>query len=52
MKYIKNELRIRIGDEFLNGYLVCYVERKIFANLSNDVIIYRFQHMKSYRAQL
>ncbi|KAH0737542.1 hypothetical protein KY290_036247 [Solanum tuberosum] len=25
MKYIKNELRNSIGDEFLNGCLVCYV---------------------------
>ncbi|XP_049387838.1 uncharacterized protein LOC125852155 [Solanum stenotomum] len=52
MKYIKNELRNSIGDEFLNGCLVCYVERKIFANVSNNAIIYRFQHMKSRRAQL
>ncbi|XP_015068601.1 zinc finger MYM-type protein 1-like [Solanum pennellii] len=33
MKYIKNELCNSIGDEFLNGCLVCYVERKIFANM-------------------
>ncbi|KAG5613175.1 hypothetical protein H5410_024456 [Solanum commersonii] len=52
LKYIKNELRNSIGDEFLNDCLVCYVERKIFANVSNDAIIYRFQHMKSRRAQL
>ncbi|KAH0683079.1 hypothetical protein KY290_021666 [Solanum tuberosum] len=52
MKYIKNELRNSIGDEFLNGCLVCYVERKIFANVNNDAIIYRFQHMKRRRAQL
>ncbi|XP_015087076.1 zinc finger MYM-type protein 1-like [Solanum pennellii] len=36
MKYIKNELRNSIGDEFLNGCLVCYVERKIFANGDSD----------------
>ncbi|XP_015084257.1 zinc finger MYM-type protein 1-like [Solanum pennellii] len=42
MKYIKNELRNSIGDEFLNGFLVCYVESKIFAYVSNDAIIYRF----------
>ncbi|XP_015087083.1 zinc finger MYM-type protein 1-like [Solanum pennellii] len=52
MKYIKNELRHSISDEFLNGCLVCYVERNIFANVSNDAIIYRFQHMKIRRAQL
>nr|XP_018622401.1 uncharacterized protein LOC108942821 [Nicotiana tomentosiformis] len=52
MNYIKNELRNNIGDEFLNGCLVCYVERKIFATVSNDDIIDRFQRMKSRRAQL
>ncbi|XP_070036526.1 uncharacterized protein LOC142166853 [Nicotiana tabacum] len=26
MKFIKNDLRRRIGDEFLNDYLVCYIE--------------------------
>ncbi|XP_059285713.1 uncharacterized protein LOC132039192 [Lycium ferocissimum] len=51
-KHIKNELRNSIGDEFLNGCLVCYVERKIFATVSNDTIIHHFQHMKSRRAQL
>ncbi|XP_060212078.1 uncharacterized protein LOC132639654 [Lycium barbarum] len=33
LKYIKNELRNSIGDEFLNGCLVCYVKRKIFTIL-------------------
>ncbi|KAM3359379.1 zinc finger MYM-type protein 1-like [Capsicum galapagoense] len=33
MNYIKNELHNIMGDEFLNGYLVCYVEHKIFATL-------------------
>ncbi|XP_075084970.1 uncharacterized protein LOC107778741 [Nicotiana tabacum] len=52
MNYIKNELCNNIGDEFLNNYLICYVKRKIFSSISNDVIIHRFQHMKSNRAQL
>ncbi|XP_047267517.1 uncharacterized protein LOC124897938 [Capsicum annuum] len=30
MNYIKNKLRNSMGDEFLNGCLVFYVERKIF----------------------
>ncbi|XP_060171361.1 uncharacterized protein LOC132602558 isoform X1 [Lycium barbarum] len=52
MKYIKNELRSSMSDEFLNGCLVCYVERGIFATISNDAIIHHFQKMKSRRAQL
>jgi len=41
-----------IGEEFLNGCLVCKIERKIFENVSNDAIIDRFQNMKSRRVQL
>ncbi|XP_060170421.1 uncharacterized protein LOC132601341 [Lycium barbarum] len=52
MKYIKNELRNSMSDEFLNGCLVCYVERGIFATISNDAIIHHFQKMKSRRVQL
>ncbi|XP_047267637.1 uncharacterized protein LOC124898059 [Capsicum annuum] len=50
--YIKNELRNNMGDEFLNGCLVCYVERKIFATVNNNAIIHHFQNIKSHRAQL
>ncbi|XP_060170419.1 uncharacterized protein LOC132601340 [Lycium barbarum] len=52
MKYIKNELRNSMSDEFLNGCLVCYVERGIFATINNDAIIHHFQKMKSRRVQL
>ncbi|KAK4723832.1 hypothetical protein R3W88_026611 [Solanum pinnatisectum] len=52
MKLIKNDLRNSIGEEFLNGCLVCKIERKIFENVSNDAIIDRFQNMKSRRVQL
>ncbi|KAH0673114.1 hypothetical protein KY284_024201 [Solanum tuberosum] len=33
MKLIKNDLRNSIGEEFLNGCLVCKIERKIFENV-------------------
>ncbi|XP_049372875.1 uncharacterized protein LOC125837850 [Solanum verrucosum] len=52
MKLIKNGLCNSIGEEFLNGCLVCKIERKIFENISNDAIIDRFQNMKSRRVQL
>ncbi|XP_070002086.1 uncharacterized protein [Nicotiana sylvestris] len=52
MNYIKSELLNSISDEFLNSCLVCYVEREIFASVSSDAIIHRFQHMKSRQAQL
>ena len=52
MKLIKNYLRNSIGEEFLNGCLVCKIKCKIFATVSNDAIIDRFQNMKSRRVQL
>ncbi|XP_070046397.1 uncharacterized protein [Nicotiana tomentosiformis] len=52
MKYIKNDLRSRIGDEFLNDCLVCYIEDEVFESVPNDAIIYRFQNMTTRRVQL
>ncbi|XP_016487449.2 uncharacterized protein LOC107807553 [Nicotiana tabacum] len=52
MKYIKNYLRSRIGDEFLNDCLVCYIEDKVFESVPNDAIIDHFQNMTTRRVQL
>nr|XP_016444386.1 PREDICTED: zinc finger MYM-type protein 1-like [Nicotiana tabacum] len=52
MKYIKDELRSSIGDAFLNDCLVCYFEKEVFTNVSNDAIIDRFQSMKTCRVQV
>ncbi|XP_047256024.1 zinc finger MYM-type protein 1-like [Capsicum annuum] len=47
MKYIKNDLRSRIGDEFLNDCLVCYIEDEVFETVHNEAIIDHFQNMTS-----
>ncbi|XP_070045761.1 uncharacterized protein [Nicotiana tomentosiformis] len=52
MKYIKDELRSSIGDAFLNDCLVCYFEKEVFSNVSNDAIIDRFQSMRTRRVQV
>jgi len=52
MKQIKNEERNNMGDQYLNDCLVCYIERDVFTNISNDIIIDRFQNMKAHRGQL
>ncbi|XP_075085086.1 uncharacterized protein LOC142168319 [Nicotiana tabacum] len=51
MKYIKDELYSSISNTFLNDCLVCYFEKKVFTNVSNDAIIDRFQNMKARRVQ-
>ncbi|XP_075097963.1 uncharacterized protein LOC142175277 [Nicotiana tabacum] len=52
MNFIKNDLRSRIGDDFLNDCLVCYIEDGVFESVPNDAIIDHFQNMTSRRVQL
>ncbi|XP_009609519.1 uncharacterized protein [Nicotiana tomentosiformis] len=52
MKFINNDLRSRIGDDFLNNFLVCYIEDEVFESVPNDAIIDRFQNTTSLRVQL
>jgi hypothetical protein len=52
MKIVKNRLRSRMGDQWLSDSLVAYVENDVLNNIDNDVIIRRFQSMKTCRLQL
>ncbi|XP_009590189.2 uncharacterized protein [Nicotiana tomentosiformis] len=52
MKYIKNDLRSSIDDEFLNDCLICYIEDEVFESVPNDAIIDCFQNKSSRRVQL
>ncbi|KAL4626176.1 hypothetical protein ACB092_05G077000 [Castanea dentata] len=52
MKYIKNELRNRMGDQWMNDCLVVYIEKDIACSIDNETIIQRFQKMKNRRRQL
>jgi len=49
MKFIKNSLRNRMGDELMNNCLVTYIENDIFDSIDNESIIQRFQNMTSRR---
>ena len=52
MNIIKTDLYNKMGDEFLTDVLVCYVERDIFKNIDNEVILQHFQSMKTRRMDL
>ncbi|KAM3343687.1 hypothetical protein P3S68_025777 [Capsicum galapagoense] len=52
MKFIKNYLPSRIGDDFLNDCLVCYIKDEVFDSVPNDAIIDHFQNMTTRRMQL
>ncbi|XP_058776677.1 uncharacterized protein LOC131651005 [Vicia villosa] len=52
MDIIKNRMRNRMGDEWLNDCLVTYIERDIFVDVENEKIIQYFQNMKNCREEL
>ena len=52
MKIVKTTLRNRMGDEFLNDCMVCYTEKEHFDEVTNDMVIKRFQDMKDRRMTL
>lgn len=52
MKIIKNQLRNRLGDEFMNDCLVAYIERDVSTALKNEDILERFQNMNNRRGML
>ena len=52
MKYIKNELRNRMGDKWMNDRLIMYIERDVTCSIVNKTIMQQFQNMKTRRKQL
>ncbi|XP_055822054.1 uncharacterized protein LOC129890544 [Solanum dulcamara] len=52
MKFIKNDLRSQMSDDFFSGCLFPYLEKDVFDSISNDAIIKTFQDMKPRRIQL
>ena len=49
MKYIKNELRNRMGDQWLNDCLTVYIKKNIARRIDNESIMQRFQNLKPRR---
>ncbi|PKU61485.1 hypothetical protein MA16_Dca028816 [Dendrobium catenatum] len=52
MKIIKNRLRNRMGDSWMNDCLLTYIEKDIFSCIDNDLIVQRFQKTKTRREKL
>ncbi|KAK4406284.1 hypothetical protein Sango_0634900 [Sesamum angolense] len=52
MNIVKIELRNKMDDEWLNDLMACYIERQIFADINDKVILQHFQNMKTRRFQL
>jgi hypothetical protein len=51
MNYVKNKLRNKIGDQYLNDCLVTFIEREFFLQVKDRDIINRFQALKDRRVK-
>lgn len=49
MKYVKNKLRNRMGEQYLNDCLVTFLERDFFGQVKDEAIISRFRATESRR---
>ena len=49
MKYINNEWRNRMRDQWLNDCLTVYIKKDIARRIDNESIMQRFQNMKPRR---
>jgi len=45
MNFVKNNVRNRIGTNFLNDCLVTFIEREFFKQVKGEAVISRFQAM-------
>ena len=52
MNIIKTDLRNKMGDHWLNDLMVCFVEREIFAKISDKEIMVHFHALKNRRGHL
>jgi hypothetical protein len=52
MNYVKNKLRNRMRDQYLNDCLVTFIERDFFLQVKDDNIIKRFQEMKFHKVKI
>ena len=46
---VKNRLRNRMGDQWMNDCLVAYIEKDLFTKIDNEDIVDKFQKMKTRR---
>ncbi|XP_071708432.1 uncharacterized protein [Rutidosis leptorrhynchoides] len=49
MKLIKNDLRNKMGDQFMNDCLLLYIEKDVLDDISNNTIMDEFYRMKPRR---
>ena len=51
LKIVKTNLCNRIGDEFMNNCLICYVEKEEMMKVTNQAVVRSFMKMQGRRFQ-
>ena len=52
MNFVKNKLRSKIGQKFLNGCLVTFIEREFLLQAKDQDLISYFQSIKDRKVKL
>uniref|UniRef100_A0A8R7QYB3 Uncharacterized protein n=1 Tax=Triticum urartu TaxID=4572 RepID=A0A8R7QYB3_TRIUA len=52
MSIIKTGLRNKMGDDWMNHRMVCYIERDVFVSIEESKIIERFQGYRTRKGVL
>ena len=52
MKFLKTDLRKKIGDDFLNDAMISYVEKEALMKVKIEDVMDRFQKMCNRRCQI
>ena len=52
MSIIKTGLRNKMGDDWMNHRMVCYIERDVFVSIEESKIIERFQGYRTCKGVL
>ena len=52
MKIVKNLLRNRMGDQWMNDCLITFIEKDVLNKIDNELILQYFQKMSTRRGQL
>ena len=52
MNIVKNPLRSRIDDQWMNENLIVYIETNIIDTIDNNTVMQYFQRTKTRREQL
>jgi len=50
--FLKMVCHDRMGDKWMNDNLIVYIKKDIFDNIDNEVIMKRFQNIKTPKKQL